>query len=82
MLTHLSKFDNYCQPKQLQLNEIEMFRHKFVHQIMLQTLNYSNTTRNESNIILKLMRHQWLSGSGRVKSDTLCKNYENGVLKK
>ena len=54
MLTHLSKFENYCQPKQLQLNEIEMFRHKFVHQIMLQTLNYSNTTRNESNIILNL----------------------------
>ena len=54
MLTHLSKFDNYCQPKQLHLKPIEMFRHKFVHQIMLQTLNYSNTTRNESNIILNL----------------------------
>ena len=45
--------DNSCQPKQLQPERIETFRQKFVHQIMLQTLNYTNTTRNESNIILK-----------------------------
>ena len=53
MLTHLSIFDNSCQPKQLQLKQTETYRKKFVHQIILQTLNYPNTKGIESNIILK-----------------------------
>ena len=53
MLTQSSIFDNSCQPKQLQLKQIETFRQKFVYQKMLQTSNYLNTTGNKSNIILK-----------------------------
>ena len=30
-----------------------MFRQNVVHQIFLETLNYPNTTGNESNVILK-----------------------------
>ena len=40
----------------------EIFRQKLVHQIMLQTLHYPNTTRNVSNIMLKTYRSlvtQW-----------------------
>ena len=48
----------HFKSKWLQLKQIETFRQKFVHQIMLQALNCPNTTRNESNKYLKLMGHQ------------------------
>ena len=53
MLTHLSIFDNWCQPEYLQIKQIETLRQIFEHQTMLQTSNYLNTARNDSNIILK-----------------------------
>ena len=53
MLTDLSTLDDSCQPKKLQLKQIQTFRQIFLHQIMLQTFSYPDTMRNESNIILK-----------------------------
>ena len=37
----------------MKLKQIGMFRQNVVHQIVLETLNYPNTTGNESNVILK-----------------------------
>ena len=37
----------------MKLRQIGTFRQNVVHQIVLETLNYPNTTGNESNIILK-----------------------------
>ena len=42
--------------------QIETFGQMFVHQIMLQTLNYLNTTREKSNMIPKTYKSpvtQW-----------------------
>ena len=37
----------------MKLKQIGTFKQNVVHQIVLETLNYPNTTGNESNIILK-----------------------------